>query len=82
MSDKFSFPVFRKYLNNASYFKIFSADEFEEIKKMPGGYSLFKFKAKILPDRNFIHDMLNNSDLHWVNIEQSEYEEIRSKTKT
>jgi hypothetical protein len=79
MSKTDDFPVFRKYKNDSSFFKILSADEFEEIKKLPKGYGLFKFKAKILPDRNYIHDMLYDFHLHWLEIEEMEYEEAKGK---
>lgn len=81
MSKANDFPVFRKYRNDSSFFKILSAEEFEEIKKMPKGYGLFNFKAKILPDFNYIHDMLYDFHLHWVEIEESEYQELKDRVE-
>jgi len=82
MSELPEFPVFRKYLNNSSFFKVLSPNHFEELKKLPRGYSLFIYKVKILPDRNFIFDMLYNYQLHWEVIEEEEYEKIKSNIKS
>ncbi|MCC6691504.1 MAG: hypothetical protein IT235_08235 [Bacteroidia bacterium] len=73
------FPQFRKYKNNKSYFKINSINSFEEIKQEVSGYILYKFTAAILPDRNFISDMLSSNSVHWQLITQQEYDEVKSK---
>ncbi len=73
------FPAYRKYTNNSSFFKILSEEEFEEIKKLPVGYELFTFKAKILPDRNYIWDMLYDFQLHWEEISEEEYNSVKEK---
>jgi hypothetical protein len=51
------YPQFRKYKNSASYFKIYSPERFDEIKRTGDNYELHEFTARILPDRNFIHDI-------------------------
>lgn len=79
MSEVVDFPVFRKYHNNSSFFKILSSEKFEEVKKLPDGYTLFVFNAKILPDRNYIQDMLYDYHLHWEVIEKEEFELMKSK---
>ena len=77
MTDKkISYPQYRKYSNNKSYFKIISADKFEEIKVTGNNKSIHLFEAKILPDRNLIYDMTYDYDNFWVKIEKSEYENI------
>lgn len=73
--SEWSFPEYRKYSNDSSYFRIHSETYFEEIKKMPGGLRHYVFKARILPDRNYIADMLHCAGQSWVIIEASEYEE-------
>ncbi len=80
MSETPDFPVYRKYHNNSSFFKIISSNQFEEVKKLPDGFSHFIFEAKILPDRNYIQDMLYNYDLHWEVIEKEEFDEMKSRT--
>jgi hypothetical protein len=73
------YPLYRKYSNNKNYFKIISQDEFEEIQVMGNKYSLHKFKASILPDRNFINDMINDYHSNWIEISEKEYKEVEQK---
>lgn len=76
--EDLTFPQYRKYKNDQSYFKILSLSKFEEIKKMPDGKrALFLFEAKILPDRNFIQDMLYDYREFWDVIESHEYDHLR-----
>ncbi|HKK40331.1 MAG TPA: hypothetical protein VJ949_12995 [Cryomorphaceae bacterium] len=70
-----TFPLYRKYPNNKSYFKVLSNDSFEEIHVVGKKYFLTKVEAKILPDRHFIADMIEASS-NWVKIEAAEYEVI------
>ncbi|HET6245751.1 MAG: hypothetical protein H0V01_05040 [Bacteroidetes bacterium] len=57
MDDKINFPVYIKYSDNKSWFKINSVNEFEELKVSGKYYSVITYQAKILPDRNFIYDL-------------------------
>ena len=81
MKKEVEFPLYRKYSNNHAYFKVISKDLFEEVKKTPQGYSLHMFKVKILPDRNFINDLIDNLELHWIEITKEEYEGIKNQVK-
>jgi hypothetical protein len=72
-ADKF--PLFRKYEHGSTYFKIISADSFEELKIMGNNYSLKHYKATILPDRNYISDLIKNEGNHWKIIEEYEFNE-------
>lgn len=54
------FPVFRKYKNNKHFFKIISNDEFEELSFIGKKIIITLHKATILPDRNFISDLLHD----------------------
>ena len=74
MENKIHFPVYRKYAHNRTFFKITSAHEFEELQIIGHSYSIHHIKAKILPDRNFISDMLFDYQKNWQAIEQAEYE--------
>ena len=75
------FPQYRKYKNNKSYFKISSLTEWEEIQIIGSNYLLSKFEVKIMPDRNFIQDMLFDYASNWDVIEEKEYLEQLNKTK-
>ncbi|MGB6038207.1 MAG: hypothetical protein WBG42_18165 [Cryomorphaceae bacterium] len=70
-----TFPQYRKYPNNKSYFKVLSSEAFEEIHAIGKRYFLTKVEAKILPDRHFIADMIEASE-NWVEIDESEYQAI------
>lgn len=72
-ADKF--PLFRKYEHGNTYFKIISADSFEELKIMGNNYSLKYYKATILPDRNYISDLIKNEGNHWKIIDEREFNE-------
>lgn len=73
-----NFPVYRKYKNNKSYFKIAGPQVFEEIKIFGSRYSISLVEAKIYPDRLFISDLVHNLELADL-VQEAEYEAIRSK---
>ncbi len=52
------FPIYRKYKNNKHFFKIMSMDEFEELSFIGKKLIITLHQATILPDRNFISDLL------------------------
>lgn len=66
------FPQYRRYKNNQSYFKILSNEEFEEYKLNGKQMESHRFIAKILPDRNYIQDMLHDYEPYWEKIEESD----------
>ena len=68
------FPIYRKYPNNKSFFKIVDIDYFEEIKVTGRLFEIHQFKAKILPDRNFIKDMISMDDDYWVDSTSEEFQ--------
>ena len=55
-----TFPQYRKYNNNKHFFKIISETEFDEISFIGSKSSVTKHVAEILPDRNFVSDLLND----------------------
>jgi len=73
------YPQYRKYPNNKSFFKIVSAEEFEEILVLGDIHTLHVFNVKILPDRNFIYDMTFDYKNNWAEISESEYQVKRMK---
>lgn len=66
------FPQYRKYKNGKSYFKITSTEEFEEYQLQFGRIEKHYFKASILPDRNFIADMLVDYHDHWEKVDEED----------
>jgi hypothetical protein len=57
-----SFPQYRKYPNNRNFFKISSAEDFEEISFIGNKHIVRQHLATILPDRNLIQDLLHDPD--------------------
>jgi hypothetical protein len=74
-----SFPQYRKYKNEKSYFKVTSRTEWEEIQLIGSKYLLNHYTVKILPDRNLVHDMLFDYEANWIKIDANEYDSIRKK---
>ena len=68
-----NFPQFRKYKNGKSFFKIISNQQFEEYQLQFGKVVKHEFKAAILPDRNYISDMLEHYSEHWDKIEEADF---------
>ena len=74
---KINYPVYRKYKNNKAFFKIVAADEFEEIQLIGKVYAMHKIVAKILPERNLLHDMIFDFKDNWLEIQAEEYETVK-----
>lgn len=81
ISPQLEFPLYRKYSNNKSYFKVVSKSKFIELKITGSLIERFEFEAKILPDRNFIQDMLNLEKGFWESIDAEEWEEVFDRLK-
>lgn len=77
--EPMDFPAYRKYKNNKHFFKIMSENEFEEISFIGSKYFVVKHLAKILPDRNFISDLLNDIGNTCELSTQEEYESYLKK---
>jgi hypothetical protein len=71
------FPVYRKYSNNKSYFKVLDKNNFEEIQFIGSQACIYQFEAAILPDRHLVNDMINLEGNRWEAIERSEYESAK-----
>lgn len=69
------FPVFLKYKNDKSYFRIDSPEELLELKLIGSYYQVHHLKAVILPDRVFISDLLNGLDTYCDPITQQQFDE-------
>ena len=78
-NDNITYPQYRKYSNNKSFFKIISPSLFEEIQVLGTKKTLHKFEAKILPDRNFIHDLTFDYKTNWLSSTLSEFEDLKKE---
>ena len=75
--EDINFPVFRKYKNGASYFKIINPTLFEEIQKMGSKKIIRQTTAKLYPEKMFIIDLLYNFKEMAYEISQDEYDQMK-----
>lgn len=75
-NETVTYPVFRKYDNNRSFFKILSPNEFIEIQLMGNTYFKYEMTAKILPDFHLINDMISLHNGHWITSTELEFSEV------
>lgn len=80
METTIIYPQYRKYAHGRTYFKVISADTWEELHVMGNTVAIHSFKATILPDRNYIYDLTFDYQNNWVKIEAEEYETLKNKT--
>lgn len=76
VNELVTYPVFRKYDNNRSFFKVLSPNEFIEIQRMGNTYFKYEMTAKILPDFHLINDMVSLHNGHWLEISELEFLEV------
>lgn len=76
-----TYPQFRKYPHNKTYFKIISPEKWEELHITGNKCIVHSFVAKILPDRNYVYDLTFDYERHWLKIEEEEYGKIRRLAK-
>lgn len=81
MTDILEFPQYRKYKNGKSVFKISSPSTFTEIQVIGSNAIVHTVEAKILPDRNYINDMLYAYEANWDEITAIEYANFEEKLK-
>lgn len=72
-NSEIKFPLYRKYVNNLAFFKVLSFQEFIEYRSIGSKYSIHQLKASILPDRNYIIDLIENQEKNYLEISEKEY---------
>ena len=78
MSANSQFPQYRKYKNNRHFFKITGIGEFEEISFIGTKKIVTLHTAKILPDRNLIHDLLYEPEVADVITEEEYHHQLNN----
>lgn len=68
-----NFPMYRKYINGASIFEILSPEEFREVQVIGHFYEIHHIKASILPERNYLIDLINNEDGYYLEMSRDEF---------
>ncbi|MBL7934050.1 MAG: hypothetical protein JNL60_19255 [Bacteroidia bacterium] len=71
------FPVYRKYKNNKSYFKIIHPRLFEEIQIVGSRKFIKETEARLFPEMNFVKDLLLNYSQMADEITEEEYLRMR-----
>jgi len=71
------FPVYRKYKNNKSYFKIIHPRLFEEIQIIGTKKVIKQIEAKLFPEVLFIQDLVLNYEEMADEISETEYLKIK-----
>jgi hypothetical protein len=71
------FPVYRKYKNNKSYFKIIHPRLFEEIQIVGSKKIVKQIEAKLFPEVLFIQDLVLNYHEMADEIEESDYSRLK-----
>lgn len=77
--EDIQFPVYRKYKNNRSYFKILSRNQFEEIQIIGTKAKVNLITANQFPEMNHIYDLVYNHEGLGSEITENEYLEILKK---
>jgi hypothetical protein len=72
-----NFPVYRKYKNNKSYFKIIQPKLFEEIQIIGSKKIIKEVEAKQFPEMLFISDLLSNYSQMADEISEEEYLRVK-----
>jgi hypothetical protein len=75
--EDMKFPVYRKYKNNKSYFKIINPTQFEEVQVI-GSRKIIKLtEARLFPEKMFVKDLVMNYKEMAEEITEEEYEGIK-----
>jgi hypothetical protein len=75
------FPIYRKYPDNKSIFKILSLKEFEEIKTLGKFYFVTTIEATQYPEMVLIKDMINLEQGGWMAINENEFDDLYQEIK-
>lgn len=76
-----SYPQFRRYKTGTSWFRIDGPEIYEEIRKMGNRWFIDRYKAQILPDRNWVYDLTFAYTDFAERIAEHEYEAILQTAK-
>lgn len=80
MNPEVNYPVYRKYKNDLSWFRISGPDSFDEIRKMGSRYLKSVHTVRILPERVMLQDLLYDFQAFAVEIDADEYHRIEALT--
>lgn len=78
--EDINFPVYRRYKNNKTYFKILNPHEFEEIQIIGNLKKHRIIKAEQFPEITFIRDLLLNFSEMAEEISEKDFVEMRKNS--
>jgi hypothetical protein len=76
--ESIKYPQYRRYKNGLSYFKILSPVLCEEIKVVGSKRLICTIEAKQYPEKVFINDLLLNFDSFADEINEVDYEALKT----
>ena len=79
--EDIQFPVYRKYKNNSSFFKVISRTNFEEIQLIGSRARLNAIIATQFPEMNHIFDLVYNFADFGSEITENEWLETLKKVQ-
>lgn len=79
MSSQPDFPIFRKYTDHRSFFKIISFDDFIEIKVIGSYYEKITVKAKKYPEKLLIQDLIKAEHPHIQKTTPQAFESVQQE---
>ena len=74
-----TYPVFRKYIDENTFFKIANESEFQEIKRMGNYFSVTDIICKIHPERMFLNDLVQMNYETIAASSEGEYDQMFEK---
>lgn len=76
-SQGINFPLYRKYKNNKSYFKIINPRAFEEVMIVGSKRLVKTVEARLYPEVAFVNDLISNFESMAEVISEEEYLRIK-----
>ena len=67
------FPAYRRYSNGKSYFLVINLNSMVEVQIIGRYFTIHRLKAKILPERLLISDILEAGNEHIERVSSEEY---------
>lgn len=70
------FPIFRKLINNKSFYKIISSTKFEEKRLIGSRLIIETYTASQYPEILLIQDIINKTHAYYIDSSLVEYESV------
>jgi hypothetical protein len=75
MKAQVTYPVYRRYPHGNTWFKVLAEDQFEELQVLGKHFSLSMHQASILPDFNYINDLVHDYEPYWEPVTALQWDE-------